>query len=219
MPPLLRRTVVSALLLSPFTLYAKDLGTMGETFDMAEVDMLTWIHARLAQKSADGSLERFNQDLTATLKHYRRQPTPVKGLTLATEDAHFTLEPSVTVPSAITDTQGNVIVPAGTRVNPFERLGHAYPKRLAFFDGRDARQVAWAKRQQVQHPNTLKLILVGGDLRQTHQTLKQKIWFDQGGYLSQKLHLRHVPALVSQEAMHWRIDEFEINHEPLTTQQ
>ncbi|MCG9628815.1 type-F conjugative transfer system protein TraW [Vibrio mediterranei] len=197
--------------LSPL-LYAKDLGTMGESFAIGEVDMLDWIHQRLAQKQADGTLQHFNDDLKAELKRYGQSPTPVEGLSVATRNAHFTVDPSLRVPQDITDNTGRVIVPAGTRVNPFERLGHRYPNQLAFFDGRDPRQVAWASRMSEQYPNSLTLILIGGDIKQTHHTLKHKLWFDQGGYLSQKLHLRHVPSLVYQEAMHWRIEEFNVNH-------
>ncbi|PMM38682.1 type-F conjugative transfer system protein TraW [Vibrio lentus] len=197
------------VLLSPFVA-AKDLGVMGQTFEVAEVDMMVWIEQRLAQKKADGSIDRFHEQLKATVTGYMAQPPAVQGIQRATRDRSFTVDPTLFVPRDITDHEGNVIVKAGTRVNPFEQLGRPYTRKLAFFDGRDASQLQWVKRMAKQHPMDTTLILVGGNIELAYQKLDQKVWFDQNGYLSQKLHITRVPALAYASGNQWRVDEIKV---------
>ncbi|MGF1916707.1 type-F conjugative transfer system protein TraW [Vibrio splendidus] len=204
---------MSLMALSPFVA-AKDFGTTGQTFGLAEVNMTVWIEQRLAQKEADGTLDRFHAQLKQAVTGYMAQPPAVKGLHRASRDRRFTVDPTLIVKRDITDHDGHIMVKAGTRVNPFERLGRPYTRKLAFFDGRDAAQVQWASRLAKQYPTQVTLILVGGNIGRTHQALNQKVWFDQNGYLSQKLRLSGVPALASACGSLWCIDEFKVEIKP-----
>ena len=53
----------------------------------------------------------------------------------------------------------------------------------------------------------LKVILTGGSYLDLMRRWKQPVFFDQQGSLAEKLGIRHVPALVSQEDRRLRIDE------------
>ncbi|MFA0077383.1 type-F conjugative transfer system protein TraW [Vibrio artabrorum] len=205
--------IMSLMALSPFV-SAKDIGVMGQTFGLAEVNMTVWIEQRLAQKAADGTLDQFHAQLKQAVTGYVAQPPAVKGLHRASRDRRFTVDPTLVVKRDITDHEGNIIVKAGTRVNPFERLGRPYTRKLAFFDGRDAAQVQWASRIAKQYPTQITLILVGGNIERTHQALTQAVWFDQNGYITQKLRITAVPALAMACGVQWCIDEFKVEIKP-----
>ena len=53
----------------------------------------------------------------------------------------------------------------------------------------------------------LKVILTGGSYLDLMRRWKHPVFFDQQGSLAEKLGIRHVPALVSQEDRRLRIDE------------
>ena len=53
----------------------------------------------------------------------------------------------------------------------------------------------------------LKLILTGGSWLDLMRRWKHPVYFDQQGHLVEKLRIRQVPALVTQEGRRLRIDE------------
>ena len=112
---------------------------------------------------------------------------------------------SIVVPYAITDADGRLIVAPGTRVNPLDTV--SLSKQLLFIDARDPAQVGRAKRFLDERGGRLKVILTGGSYLDLMRRWKQPVFFDQQGSLAEKLGIRHVPALVSQEDRRLRIDE------------
>ena len=80
---------------------------------------------------------------------------------------------------------------------------------LLFFDGRDAAQVAKAKRLIAYYNGRVKPIMTAGAVLELTRKWKRQVYFDQGGTLVKKLRIRQVPALVSQEGRQLRIDELE----------
>ena len=81
-----------------------------------------------------------------------------------------------------------------------------WPK-MVVIDARDPAQVGRAKRFLDERGGRLKVILTGGSYLDLMRRWKQPVFFDQQGSLAEKLGIRHVPALVSQEDRRLRIDE------------
>jgi conjugal transfer pilus assembly protein TraW len=77
---------------------------------------------------------------------------------------------------------------------------------LLFIDGRNDAQCGWALRQCQAHPRA-KVILVAGDPFALMDTWHRPVYFDQGGQLTGKLGIRHVPARVTQGEMVLAIEE------------
>jgi conjugal transfer pilus assembly protein TraW len=135
----------------------------------------------------------------------REAPTPVDTVTKTTRARTFHVDPSLVVPYAITDAEGKVIVAPGTRVNPLDTV--SLSKQLLFFDARDAGQVTRAQAIVDEHQGKVKLILTGGSYLDLMRRWKRPVYFDQHGQLVERLGIRHVPALVSQDGKRLRIDE------------
>lgn len=197
---------------------AKDLGKVGPTFPIGELDMLTWIEQRLKHFEANGKLAQMQQDFQESVRKNVETPPP---LTLTTTDnpQTFFVDPSLTLAKNLTDAEGKVFASAGTRINPFDTSTwpesqklpkFEYSHVLAFFDARDEQQLKWAQNLTANKP--IKWVLTGGSPNHAAEILNTRIYFDQQGQLTQKLHINAVPSLVEQSGIHWKVTEFDVSH-------
>lgn len=183
-----------SLALLPCMALAKDFGTWGDLYPVAEPDMLQTIHERLTELQRSG---RWDEEMTVfkerTVKHSQR-PEPVVGIGRTERYAERFFDPSVQLSSDLKDDKGRVFARKGDVINPLATVPFA--QTLYFIDGDDPQQVAWMKAQQ---PETLmvKVILVNGDVPKTSAALDSRIYFDQGGALSRRFGLATVPARIT----------------------
>jgi conjugal transfer pilus assembly protein TraW len=184
---------------------ADDLGTIGPTYAIEEPHLLAAIQQQLQAKEKSGELARLEAEAKRRVIEAIEHPKPLAGITRAERPRSFYFDPSMVVGENVTDANGNILVPAGTRQNPLAVV--ALSKHLIFFDGTDARQVAWARELMTRYEGKVKPILVAGSYLALMQRWQLPVYFDQQGALSRKLGITHVPALVSQEGLQLRIDE------------
>ena len=180
------------LLLFPLSVFPKDFGIRGTLFVIQEECLLTVLEKKL--------LSLTNVEF-ATEKALESIKVP-KGLSLplASSNRSFTFDPSIVVQESIKDGKGNVIVPKGTRYNPL--ITHALNTPLLFFNGGDPIQLKWAKSEL----NSI-WILTDGSPIEMEKTEGIPIYFDQGGQLTKKLGIKAIPAKVSQENDHLKVEE------------
>ena len=196
------------LLLAPLVALARadDLGTIGPTYGIEEPHLLTAIEQQLRAKQESGELARLETEAKRRIVDAIEHPQALPGITRAERPRSFYFDPSIVVGENITDAKGSILVAAGTRQNPLAVV--SLSKRLLFFDGRDQAQVAWAHEAIARFEGKVKPILVGGSYLALMQRWQLPVYFDQQGALTRKLGITHVPALVSQEGLQLRIDEF-----------
>lgn len=187
------------------SLYAKDLGTIGDVYPIREVDLLSFIQTRVAELQKSGQWHAIENDMQQRAMRYRDRPSAVTGLTKATETKSWLFDPSITLARAVVSPDGKRLVPAGTHVNPLMRV--SLSKALIFFDGDDATQVKWVMTQTKSYQGRTKLILVSGSLLDQEKSFHQPIFFDQAGRLTKRFSIQHVPAMVSQQGLQLRITE------------
>ena len=200
-----RITLVTATILLSLSARAQDLGVIGPVYPIAEPSLLEVILSKLRKAESSGVLARLQQDTQAKVKRGIQQPAPVARITKTTRARSFYYDPSIVVPYAITDAEGKVIVAPGTKVNPLDTV--SLSKQLLFIDARDPAQVGRAKGILDERAGRVKVILTGGSYLDLMRRWKRPVFFDQQGSLTEKLGIRHVPALVSQEGRRLRIDE------------
>lgn len=187
--------------------YAKSFGVVGEIFPIAEMSFLKLIEERLAALSSSGELDALNQRWQSTVANHANRPDPL-GLPRAIQHKIHYYKPEIVLEQAITDINGRVLYPAGTRVNALTALPSYSPCWL-FFNADDEAQMHWAEKEMVKCPNP-KMILTGGAVSVEERKLKTIIYFDQAGRISRKLHINSIPALVIREGNKLRIDELAI---------
>lgn len=199
------------LLCFPLSVWAKDLGTWGEMYPIAEQDMLTTIQTRLKAMEASGELAQEQEAFKKRVIEHTLRPKAVEGLTLAQENSTHYIDPSLTVSEDLKDHHGKVFARKGQVINPLDTV--PFNDTLYFIDGDNPQQVAWMKRQK---PATLqyRIILVNGDVRETTQALDARIYFDQNGVLSRRFALTAIPARVTlaEDRRRLRVDTFALEY-------
>ena len=185
----------------PMSAGARDLGVRGETWPIAEPDLLVQIEARLGEMERSGELDRLNREALLRARTALEAPDPISGIAPATRERTRTFDPSVVLERDAVAADGTVIARAGLRVNP---LAHGTLTRdLLFIDGRRAAEVAWALG--ARRPATV--VLLAGrplDLARRHG---RPFHFDQGGRLKRRFGLAFTPTRIERDGMRLRITE------------
>jgi len=187
---------------------AEDLGTVGQTYAIAEPHLLSYIEQTLREKERSGELATLEEQAKSRVIESIRSPKPLAGIKPTQMARTFYFDPSIKVEQNITDDKGNIIVPAGTTKNPLEVV--SLSKHLLFFDGSDPQQVRYARTLIDRYGGKVKPILVAGSYLDLMKAWQLSVYFDQQGVLTRKFGITQVPALVSQEGMRLRIDELRL---------
>ena len=187
---------------------AADLGVRGQTWAIAEPDLLEAIEARLADMARSGELARLEAQARERARAGLEAPDPVPGIAPARVTRSRLFDPSIALGRDIVDADGSPIAAAGTRLDPLAR--HPLTRDLLFIDGRRDAEVAWA----LAHEDPAKIVLLAGrplDLGRRHG---RPFFFDQGGRLAARFGLAFTPSLVAQAGSQLRITEIPLADEP-----
>ncbi len=193
------------VLAAPGDAVARDLGTVGPVYPIAEPDMVEAIKDRLREKEASGELAQIEAEGKRRVMASIQTPAPVAGLRRAQVARTWHFDPSVKFDEAVLDDKGRVLVPAGTVANPLDVV--SLRSTWFLFDGRDPKQVAMARAELAAAKGPIKPILVGGSPIPLSNEWKRPVYFDQGGRTVQRLGLTAVPARVTQDGRYLLIQE------------
>lgn len=188
--------LVLLMLLAPRPGAAVDLGVIGPVYPIAEESALDAILHRLQAMERSGELRRLRQGAISRSLNSIKAPPPVDGIGTAVVRAQRRLDPTVHYASAVTTELGQVVVPAGARINPLRVM--RLTQRLVFFDGRDAQQAEAVRRMVNQASSRIKPILVAGSWYDTSKAWKVLVYYDQQGKLCRRFGIAAVPSVVSQ---------------------
>ena len=192
----------------PMMASARDFGTFGPTWAIAEPDLLAVIKARLEAARQSGKLDAMNQRFVEAAQASVHRPHAVTGITPATSDRRWSFDPSVTLSQDIRDARGNLIAAQGQRFNPLIHLNLAHS--FAFIDGDSAEERDWALRQGT--PDRLWIVLVKGSPTDLMKATQRRFYFDQMGTITAKFGIAHTPALLIQQGDHLDIREVVLPH-------
>jgi conjugal transfer pilus assembly protein TraW len=103
----------------------------------------------------------------------------------------------------IRDQKGNLIAPAGQRINPLDFV--SIRQDLVFIDGDDSEQLAWATTRYTDLK--AKIIFVRGSPVEQMTAKKRRFYFDQQGKLTSRFGIEHTPAVVTQAGKVMRVSE------------
>ena len=187
---------------------AKDYGTLGSTWAIAEPDLLAVIRARLQSAQQSGALAAMNQKFVDAAQASVHRPHPVAGIGPAIVDRHWSFDPTVTITDDIRDARGNLIAAKGQKFNPLRVVGMAHD--FAFVDGDNAAELSWAMKQGA--PDKLWIVLVNGSPTARMKEMKRRFYFDQRGVLTSRFGIEHTPALLSQKGEALDIREVALSH-------
>ena len=196
-----------ALAAAPFAgpALAKDLGVRGQTWAIAEPDLLTRIEARLSGMARTGELARLELDARSRARTRIEAPERIAGIAPARERRTWLFDPAITVERDIAAADGTVIAAAGTRIDPFARL--PLTRDLVFVDGTRTVEIAWA----LGHAKPAKIIILAGRPLELARAHGRPFFFDQGGRLAARFGLRATPSLMTRDGALLRITEIPLD--------
>ena len=180
---------------------AKDLGVRGETWAIAEPDLLQALEARLHELERTGAMAAIENEARDRARAQVEAPEPVVGIAPANKHRARLVDPSVVLDRDVRLPDGTVLATAGTRLNPLEHT--PLNRDLLFVDGRRPSEVSWA----LDRPGPATIVLLAGrplDLARRHG---RPFYFDQGGRLAARFGLAATPVLMEQEGLRLRLTE------------
>jgi conjugal transfer pilus assembly protein TraW len=183
----------------------EDFDRLGPVYAIGEKDLLQSLHKSFEGAQQSGQLGLFFNEAKNRAKRAIENPTPVAGVHKTLKPRTYYHDPTIELAQSLTDARGTIWVPAGTRVNPLQRV--LLRQSLMFFDGRDPQQVQRVESLLRARPGKIKPILIAGSPLVLMRRLKTRVYFDQQGHLCRTLGIVQVPALVEQENERLRIDE------------
>lgn len=202
----MKRFFVLAVLLVTSNAHATvyDLGVVGQTYEISEPDMLQSFYSKLRKAEAEGKMAEVEAEMKQRFIDHANRP---KGVVLPRAETHRVryYDPSTVLSQDIVDHEGNVLWPAGTKVNPLEYIAMA--QQWLFFNGDDPEQAVWAQDYLQRYPNLVRPILIQGAVLELAKAWDTRLYFDQHGTYVEKFGIKAVPALISQEGKKLRIDE------------
>lgn len=185
---------------------ASDHGVVGQTFPIIETDLLSVIEQRLTKLQASGGIDRMNAEFARRAEAKVRRPTPVAGITPATQARVWAFDPTIVIEKDVKDQKGNYVARAGQTVNPLDFV--AMHQALVFVDGDDKAQMEWATSQYSDLK--AKIILVSGSPIEEMTERKRRFYFDQEGRLTGKFGVRHTPAVAEQDGKVIKVSEIKL---------
>lgn len=201
----MRQLLIFALLLSNVAdAKVYDLGVIGQTYEIAEPDMLEGFYSKLKAAQTSGKMAEVEAQMKERFVAHAQRPN---GIDLPRSQQHRTryYDPSVILSQEIRDHEGNVLWPAGTTVNPLDYV--TLSQQWLFFNGDDPQQSAWARAYLKRYPNQVRPILTRGAILELSEAWQIRLYFDQHGAYVEKFGIKAVPALITQEGNKLRIDE------------
>lgn len=170
--------------------------TLGQSYPIAEPDVLSEIQARAAQVDWADALDKDPGTWGAL--------GDAVTLPLATEATRYRLDLSYTLPFDVPDDQGETLYPAGYTFNPLGYL--TLPVRIGVINDHPA-VLAWAKAHDA---DDLLWLLAGGDPLAAGRALGKPVYLLTPA-LHRRLAFRAVPAIGQQQGTHFEVDQYVVD--------
>lgn len=186
---------------------AKDFGSKGHSYLIAEPPFLEMIEKRLSRVDIDAEQQKMQEKARQKVE----EPDSVIGITKAEKDRTFYYDPTYVLGEDIKLPSGKILHKAGTKVNPLEHM--SLDRRLFFLDSNDPKQVKWLETK-ISNPSKYqnqiledRIILVAGRPFDLQEELKQEVYFDQLGRITNQLGIKSVPTIAIQDGLKIKIEE------------
>lgn len=184
-----------------------DHGVYGPLFTIEEEDMIEVLKRRLLHLKESGKLEQAEKAFKEKAQKRILEPMKVAHITPTTHTRVFSVDPTLVVAGDIALPEGianggHVLAKKGDRINP---LHHVKPsKGLLFIDGENTAHVDYARTVL----DAFDIVLVNGKPLALEATLGVPVFFDQGGIITKRYGIMHVPARMEVEGDTLKFTEF-----------
>lgn len=183
--------------------YANNSYFLGKTYQVAEKNFLNFIKEKLMVWEKKGKLMEYKMKLMSLAKERFETPVTINEIPTTINVRKYYYDPSYRLKKDIVGANNEVVFAKNTVINPLDYIN--LNETLVFINAKDEGQLCWAKKIKTQ--KHIKVILVSGNINTAIKWLNQNVYFDQFSLLSEKLKIKHVPAIVVQENRKLKIIE------------
>lgn len=174
-----------------------NLGVHGAIFTIEETSLLDVMMKRLNELQACGKLGEMQEKMASEAKKRALEPKRLEHITKTTRHRVYHYDPTLVIESDIKipkQVHGKQVIIAqkGDLINPLNTV--QLTKGLLFIDGEDPEQLKLID----SYSNNFEIILIAGKPIELKDQLNMPIYFDQGGALTKRFGVSHVPAKVEQ---------------------
>jgi len=200
----MKRQIKAALAISLLVLIALPIygnsttDRLGPVYPIIEPDWLEWL-PKQAEKRLRERPPSFSKE---QLKEAIQRQIPEIELPEVKSSRTYMVDPSVRTSRPVTDQEGNIMVPAGSLINPLERMIEFRP--VIIIDGKRKKQVEWAKGIT---PSLQPLVLITrGDVLELNKLLGVSV-YPVPKALIDRFSIKRVPVILSQEGKQIKVEE------------
>ena len=190
----MKKSYLLPILFFPVCVFAKDLGTVGNVWEIQEQNLLSLIDERLKEQFGEKSEAEIQQEVQKRVEESALRPPPTY-LPVAQVDSERSFDPSYTLEKDLSDHKGRVFAHKGKVVNPLDIVPFA--RTLIFIDGDDEKQIEWVKSFKPE-TKIVKIILLNGNLREVTEKLNTELYFDQNSALVNRFGIKAIPSVVDE---------------------
>lgn len=176
--------------------HAKDLGTVGATYPIAEKDALTEIEDRAKTVDWKGVFSQVKPD--------KFRPENLVTLPKAEKDRSFEVDMTYTLDMDIPDGRGGVLYPKGYTFNPLDYM--PFRKTLVIIDGDDPDQVEWFIKSEYRSKVDVMLLLTGGGFSELAKKTNRPVFYATAPIVNRFV-LQAVPSIVRQKERFMEVRE------------
>jgi len=175
---------------------AKDLGSFGKTYPIAEKDALVEIEEKARLVDWKTVLDK--------KKPEKYQPPDKIHLPRATKNQTRFVDMSYTAEMDVPDGKGGILYPKGYSFNPLEYV--TYPKTIVVINGKDKKQVKWFKTSEYSKRIDVMLLLTEGSFPDIAKQIDRNVFYANEKII-RRFQLKVVPSVVRQSRKNMEILE------------
>lgn len=177
------------LLVGVSSAQAKELGTFGMTYRIAERDALEEMEERAKQVDWHKVLDK------RKVENFQGPPDRVR-LPRAKRNRSFQVDMTYTAEIDVPDGKGGILYPKGYTFNPLDYV--IYPKTLVVIDGTDPEQVKWFVASEYHKRLDVMLLLTRGNLGRVSKRISRTLFYADRKIV-ERLMLQAVPSVIRQK--------------------
>lgn len=179
---------------------AKELGTFGITYRIAERDALAEIEERAKHVDWHKVLDK------RKVETFQGPPDRVR-LPRANRNRSFPVDMTYTTEIDVPDGKGGILYPKGYTFNPLDYV--TYPKTLVVIDGADPEQVKWFATSEYDKRLDVTLLLTGGSFGAVSKRISRPLFYADRKIV-ERLKLKAVPSVIRQKGRIMEVTEVKL---------
>ncbi|MBU4237127.1 MAG: hypothetical protein KKI01_12490 [Proteobacteria bacterium] len=190
--------LVFGLLLLANYANAKNLGSIGTTYPVAEPDLVEEVKARIDKGKMAKIMEGHRQNY---------KPKDIHALPTAKKDRTFFVDMTYTLDHDIPGENGEIMYERGLTWNP---LDYVSPPELVVINGESAKQVEWFEKSPYYKNLKIKLLISAGFAAPLIKQLDRPVFY-LTKTIADRLQLTAVPCVITQNGKKMMVQEVKID--------